>query len=148
MKKLIFPPFDHKVKQVGEKLLIFDVIRKDYVALTPEEWVRQHVINVLINYKKYPKSLFSVERGLKVNQTAKRTDLIIFDQKMRPFLLIECKAPEEKIDEKVLRQALIYNLDKKAPYISITNGLVLKTFIVGDNELIDLNDFPDWIKPS
>ncbi len=144
MKKLIFPAFDHKVKQSGEKLLIFDVIRRDYVALTPEEWVRQHVIHVLIHFKKYPKSLFSVERGLKVNQLSKRTDVVVFSSKMTPFLLVECKAPEEKINESVLRQVLIYNLEKKAEFVCITNGIILKVFHHIHNELKEIDDFPEW----
>lgn len=144
MRKLIFPAFDHKVKQSGEKLLIFDVIRRDYVALSPEEWVRQHVIHLLIRFKKYPKSLFSIERGLTLNQLAKRTDIVVFSKKLSPFVLIECKAPEEKINEAVLRQALIYNLEKKAEYICITNGIILRVFHHIHGELKEIDDFPEW----
>ncbi|HTF81772.1 MAG TPA: type I restriction enzyme HsdR N-terminal domain-containing protein [Cytophagales bacterium] len=144
MKKLIFPAFEHRVKQVGKKLLIFDVIRCDYVALSPEEWVRQHVIHLLIAFKKYPKSLFSVERELKVNRLLKRTDIIVYSKKILPFLLVECKAPEEKINETVLRQALIYNMEKKAEYICITNGIVVRIFRWIPGELHEMDDFPDW----
>lgn len=144
MRKLIFPAFDHKVKQSGEKLLIFDVIRRDYVALSPEEWVRQHVIHLLIRFKKYPKSLFSIERGLILNQLAKRTDIVVFSKKLTPFLLVECKAPEEKINEAVLRQALIYNLEKKAEYICITNGITIRIFHLLHGALKEVDDFPEW----
>lgn len=144
MKKLIFPTFDYKTKNSGEKLLIFDVIRRIYVTLTPEEWVRQHVIHTLISYKNYPKSLISIEKGLNVNKLAKRTDIIVFNKNISPFLLVECKAPEEPINETVLRQALTYNIEKKAPYICITNGIEFRVFLQKNNQLIELNDFPEF----
>lgn len=144
MKKLIFPEFDLKVKQSGENLLVFDVIRKDYVTLTPEEWVRQHVVHTLINLKKYPKSLISIEKSLKIKSLLKRTDIVIFDKKLKPFMLIECKAPEEKLNENVLKQALIYNSNKKAPYICITNGIEVRVFQIDTNGLKELLDFPEF----
>jgi hypothetical protein len=144
MKKLIFPVFNFKTKTTGEKLLIFDVIRRIYVTLTPEEWVRQHVIHTLISFKNYPKTLISIEKGLNVNQLAKRTDIVVFTKNILPFLLIECKAPEEAINETVLRQALTYNLEKKAPYICITNGVEFRVFLQKNNELIELSDFPEF----
>ena len=144
MKKLIFPEFDLKVKQSGENLLVFDVIRKDYVTLTPEEWVRQHVVHTLINFKKYPKSLISIEKSLKIKSLLKRTDIVIFDKNLKPFMLIECKAPEEKLNENVLKQALIYNSNKKAPYICITNGIEIRVFQLDTNGLKELLDFPEF----
>ncbi|MFN8437132.1 MAG: type I restriction enzyme HsdR N-terminal domain-containing protein [Cytophagales bacterium] len=144
MKKLIFPEFDLKVKQSGENLLVFDVIRKDYVTLTPEEWVRQHVVHTLINFKKYPKSLISIEKSLKIKSLLKRTDIVIFDKNLKPFMLIECKAPEEKLNENVLKQALIYNSNKKAPYICITNGIEVRVFQIDTNGLKELLDFPEF----
>lgn len=144
MKKLIFPEFDLKVKQSGENLLVFDVIRKDYVTLTPEEWVRQHVVHTLINLKKYPKSLISIEKSLKIKSLLKRTDIVIFDKKLKPFMLIECKAPEEKLNENVLKQALIYNSNKKAPYICITNGIEVRVFQLDTKGLKELLDFPEF----
>ncbi len=95
---------------------------KDLV-LTPEEWVRQHWIEFLITSKKYPKGLFSVERGLKYNKLQKRTDILIYDRLGEPYLLIECKAPEVSITQKTMEQAAIYHQKLKTPFLILSNGI-------------------------
>lgn len=124
LPKLNFPQNDFRFKK-NEKglLMIFDEIRKKFVDLTPEEWVRQNLLSFLINQKNYPKSLFSLESGMKLNNTKKRTDLIVFNKQLEPYILAECKAPEVKITEKVVEQALRYNLVHNAQFIAITNGI-------------------------
>lgn len=100
-----------------------DELRKKYVVLTPEEWVRQHIVQYLINFKNYPKALISLEKGLKVNDLLKRSDVLVYDSNTEPLLLIECKAPEVKISQDVFDQAARYNSVYKVKYILITNGL-------------------------
>jgi len=102
---------------------IFDSIRKKFILLTPEEWVRQHVIEFLLNEKKYPKSLLNVEKVVKVSGMNKRYDVIVFNSDGSIFLLIECKAPEIKIDQKTFDQIARYNLILNAQYLMVTNGL-------------------------
>lgn len=123
MMKLNFPEIAAKVKKEKGNILIFDAIRKKYLKLTPEEWVRQHVVQYLCNQLHYPKGLISLEAGLKYNQLAKRSDILVYDRQGKPFMLVECKAPEVKITPKVFEQASVYNQVIKAPYILVTNGL-------------------------
>jgi len=101
---------------------IFDIIRKKFVTLTPEEWVRQHVIHYLVNEKKVPVSLFSIEKNLKVNRLTRRTDVLIYKD-IKPMLLVECKAPEIKITQSVFDQAARYNLTLDVKYFVLTNGM-------------------------
>ena len=123
MRELNFPTYDFKVKRDGDKLQIFDRIRKKWFILQPEEWVRQHVIWFLIEEKKYPESLIAIEKSLKVNQLTKRFDIVLYNTNATPIMIIECKAPEIKIDDKTLHQALRYNSVIKAPYLLLTNGI-------------------------
>src|SRR6478609_2076005 len=93
MESLNLPTFAYKVKHVNGKPHIFDIIRRKFVTLTPEEWVRQHFIHLLITEYGYPKSLFAVETGLQYNTLSKRTDIMVLSGESLPFLLVECKAP-------------------------------------------------------
>ena len=123
MDKLSLPTFDFNIKESDGKTVIFDIIRKKYLVLTPEEWVRQHFVHYLINHLGYAKSLISVEHGLKYNKLQKRTDIIVYDRKGDPLVLVECKAPEYNLNQKVLEQAMMYNRVLNAVYIIVTNGL-------------------------
>lgn len=125
-RTLNLPPFNYKIKEIEGKTYIFDIIRRKYLVLTPEEWVRQHLIHLLINQYNYPKSLFRVEGGLKYNQLQKRTDIIIYDNSGNPFLLVECKSADVTINQSVVEQASRYNQTIRAKYVAVTNGL--KTF--------------------
>lgn len=122
--KLNLPPFTPKVQKTDGKSTIFDIIRKKYVALTPEEWVRQHLVNYFINHRGYPKSLISVESGLHFNQLAKRTDVVVYSREGSPLLLAECKSFKVSLSDRVFEQSAIYNSSLKAPYLLISNGLV------------------------
>lgn len=121
---LNLPHFHPELLQQNDNLWIFDSLRKKRLILTPEEWVRQHWINFLIHHQNYPKGLVSLEKGLKYNQMQKRTDLIVFDRDRQPYLLIECKAPTIKIDEKTLNQIMTYNTRLNCPYLVLSNGLI------------------------
>ena len=123
MQLLNFPTYSFRFKNSENKVSIFDSIRKKFILLTPEEWVRQHVIEFLLNEKKYSKSLINVEKVVKVNGMNKRYDVIVFNSDGSIFLLIECKAPEVKIDQKTFDQIARYNLILNAQYLMVTNGL-------------------------
>ncbi|WP_430400596.1 type I restriction enzyme HsdR N-terminal domain-containing protein [Flavobacterium sp.] len=123
MQLLNFPTYSFRFKNSENKVSIFDSIRKKFILLTPEEWVRQHVVEFLLNEKKYPKSLINVEKVVKVNGMNKRYDVIVFNSDGSIFLLIECKAPEVKIDQKTFDQIARYNLILNAQYLMVTNGL-------------------------
>jgi len=123
MQQLNLPAYDHKLKHSAEKSFIYDIIRRKYVALTPEEWVRQHMIHYLILNRQYPKSLLAVERGLSYNQLAKRTDVCLYGNNALPLMLIECKASHVAISSATVQQAIVYNKTLKANYLVLTNGL-------------------------
>jgi hypothetical protein len=123
MKKLNLPPFDYKIKRESNGNKIFDIIRKKYLVLTPEEWVRQHFIHYLIEHHHYPKSLISIEAGLKYNQLRKRSDIIVYDKWGSPFLLVECKSASTRISKSAVFQAATYNQTVQAQYLVVTNGM-------------------------
>jgi hypothetical protein len=125
MVKLNLPDFDYKLKKAEGKVWIFDVIRKKYIVLTPEEWVRQHLIHFLIIEKKYPKALIRVEGGLTYNQLQKRSDIVVFGRSGEPWMIVECKAPSLKVSESTLSQVSAYNATLKANYVAVSNGLAL-----------------------
>lgn len=123
MQALNLPHFKFKIKSKENKYLIFDIIRKKYIVLTPEEWVRQHIIHYLIVVKKYPISLIAVEKQLTVNTLKKRTDIVVFSSKGKPNIIVECKASNVKINQETFNQIARYNLKLNANYLMVTNGL-------------------------
>ncbi|HLT53492.1 MAG TPA: type I restriction enzyme HsdR N-terminal domain-containing protein [Flavobacteriaceae bacterium] len=123
MQELNFPKFSFRFKNSENKLAIFDEIRKKFVVLQPEEWVRQHCIHYLIQLKKYPKSLINVEKMLKINNLTKRYDIVIFNPDGSIELIVECKAPNIAITQDTFDQIARYNLVLKANYLMVTNGL-------------------------
>lgn len=123
MQQLNFPNYNFRFKNNENKVSIFDEIRKKFIILTPEEWVRQHVVQFLMTEKKYPKSLINVEKVLKVNDLRKRYDVVVFNPDGSIFILVECKAPEVKIAQTTFDQIARYNLTLKATYLMVSNGL-------------------------
>lgn len=123
MQQLNFPTYNFRFKNSENKVSIFDEIRKKFIILTPEEWVRQHVVQFLILEKKFPKSLINVEKVLKVNDLKKRYDIVVFNPDGSIFILVECKAPEVKIAQTTFDQIARYNLTLKATYLMLSNGL-------------------------
>ena len=123
MQKLNFPTYSFRFKNSENKVSIFDEIRKKFILLTPEEWVRQHVVQFLLQDKKYPKSYINVEKLIKINNLSKRYDGVVFEPNGEIFLLIECKAPEVPISQQTFDQIARYNLVLKAKYLMVTNGL-------------------------
>lgn len=117
-----YPEPDFQIKKEGSKELIFDRLRKKWVILTPEEWVRQNFLQYLIQVKKYPASLIAVEKEIQLGELKKRFDVLIYDNNHQPWMMIECKAAAVKPDDKTLQQVLRYNISIPVSYLVITNG--------------------------
>ena len=123
MQKLNFPAYTFRFKNSENKVAIFDDIRKKFILLTPEEWVRQHVVKFLLEEKKYPKAHINVEKVLKINGLTKRYDVSVFQPDGKIHLLVECKAPDVVITQNVFDQIARYNMTLDAGYLMVTNGL-------------------------
>jgi len=122
MIKLNFPEFEFKLKKIESKTFIFDFVRKRYFLLTPEEWVRQHVLHFLVS-NKIPKTHIAVEKKITINNLNKRFDVVVFDRNYNPLMLVECKSPSVEINQDVFDQISIYNLKIRSKFLMITNGL-------------------------
>jgi len=146
MQQLNFPHFEFKLRDVNNRQEIFDPIRRKFVTLTPEEWVRQHLIAYLTLVKGYQASMIGVEKQLLLNKLPKRFDLVVFGRNASPFLLVECKAPGVEITEKTFDQAARYNMLLRAEYFLITNGLEHYTCRIDyeRKQYIFVEDVPDF----
>lgn len=123
MQKLNFPSYSFRFKNSENKVAIFDEIRKKFVVLTPEEWVRQHTVFYLMEEYNYPKSLLNVEKQVKINGMSKRYDIVVFNSDGSIFLVVECKQPDVAISQNTFDQIARYNFTLKAKYLMVTNGL-------------------------
>ena len=123
MQPLNFPAFDYKIKSSKTGYRIFDVIRKKYVRLTPEEWVRQHFLHYLTGHLSYPQSLVRLEQGVRYNHLQQRSDIVVYDRAAKPLLLVECKAPSVHLNHDVWGQVARYNAHRNAQLLVITNGI-------------------------
>jgi len=143
---LQLPPYPFKITEQNGQLSLFDVIRKKNIIITPEEWVRQHFVQYLINQKNYPKTLIKLEGGHKLNGMAKRSDIVVYKPSGEKILLVECKAPSVPIDQKTFDQVARYNMVHQINIIAVTNGLqhyyCLIDFEAGDYRFI--NELPDY----
>ncbi|HEA28641.1 MAG TPA: type I restriction enzyme HsdR N-terminal domain-containing protein [Leeuwenhoekiella sp.] len=122
MQELNFPRYSFRVKNSENKLFLFDVVRKKFVRLTPEEWVRQHVVWYLHHELHYPLSLINVEKEIALHQTKKRYDVVVFKRDGSIHLIVECKAPQIGINQTTFDQIARYNLKLHASYLMVTNG--------------------------
>lgn len=143
MIKIIYPAKKPSLKTEDGKEFIFCVIRKKWLRISPEEWVRQNVLLYLIHSLGYPASLIAVEKQLVLGELKKRFDIVVF-QNEKPFLLIECKAMEVAVSQKTLDQAMRYNINLQAGYFIITNGNATYGFAVENNHLSILHAFPKF----
>jgi hypothetical protein len=146
--KLNLPSYAIAIEEDGQgKYYVFDPIRKKKLLLTPEEWVRQHVIHYLVNSLNYPGSLISLEKGLKYNALQKRFDILVLDRSGASFFLIECKAPDIKLTQKTMEQVCVYNNKFNAPYIAISNGCthICLQRIEETGKYRQIDHFPDYI---
>jgi hypothetical protein len=146
MQKLNFPSYEFRLKNSENKTLIYDEIRKKFVVLQPEEWVRQHCIKYLITEKKYSKSLINVEKTIIVNNLKKRYDIVIYNSDGSIHLIVECKSFKISITQKTFDQIARYNLALNATYLMVTNGMdhYFAQLIVDKKHYNFLRDFPKF----
>ena len=123
MLKLNLPPFDINVKKVNGRTSVFDLIRRKFVALTPEEWVRQHFVNFLLTEKSYPKTLIANEIQINLNGQKKRCDTVVYNREAEPLMIIEYKAPDVNVTQAVFDQIARYNIVLKVKYLIVSNGI-------------------------
>ncbi len=123
LQELNFPEFSFRFKNSENKVSIFDCIRKKFVILQPEEWVRQHCVRYLMEVKSYPISLINVEKELTINDLKKRYDIVIFNPNGSIHIIVECKAPKINITQSTFDQIARYNTELNASYLMVTNGL-------------------------
>ena len=146
MQKLNLPEYSFRIKTTEGKTYLFDALRKKFVRLTPEEWVRQNFVQFLIVEKKYSVSLITVEAGLRVNNYPQRADLVVFDRSGNPVLVAEFKAPEVKICQQAFDQIVRYNMQLKVKYLIVSNGLDHFCCQINypDNSYVYLAEIPDF----
>jgi hypothetical protein len=139
--KLAFPAISSPIKECEDGKLIWDSLRRKWLVLTPEEWVRQHVIGWLVGEKQIPALRISQEYPVNINGQHQRADIVVIDERAQPLILVECKAPEVAIDNEVVMQAIRYNSVVKARYIVLTNGLKLYCFEHADGQYRAVKEF-------
>lgn len=122
MYELNLPTYEFRLQKENNQICIFDDIRKKFVALTPEEWVRQHIVHFLLTQKHFPASLMGIEVGMKVNTMTRRADIVCYNSQAKVLLIVECKAPEVKITQAVFEQIAQYNMQLKSQYLLVSNG--------------------------
>lgn len=144
MIKIDYPPYNPKIKKENNTEFIFDEIRKKWVVLTPEEWVRQNFLNYLITTKKYPTSLIAVEKEILLNTQKKRFDIVVYDTHTKPWMLIECKEMDVPLTEKVLNQTLRYHAVLQCNYIVLTNGSNCVAFKAANNAFEAVEVLPNF----
>ena len=142
MIKIDYPPYTPKIRTEKNIEFIFDEVRKQWVALTPEEWVRQNFMQYLIRVMKYPASLIAVEKSIRLGDINKRFDLLVYDADLKPWMLIECKEMKVSLNQGVLDQALRYNINLRVPYIVITNGMYCYAFTNENGQFTELSTLP------
>ncbi|MEA1898853.1 MAG: type I restriction enzyme HsdR N-terminal domain-containing protein [Bacteroidota bacterium] len=148
MQELNLPSYEFRLKKEDGQLRIFDEVRKKYVALTPEEWVRQNFIRYLVDKKQVPAGLVVIEKTLLMNTMSRRPDILIHDKQGNPVMIIECKAPEVKISQDTFDQIARYNSVLRVPYLVVTNGMqhfcCLMDYPNSSYRFIeDIPDYPD-----
>ena len=142
MIKIEYPQYQPKIKKENAKELIFDEIRKRWIMLTPEEWVRQNFLQYLIHIKKYPASLIAIEKEIKLGELKKRFDIVVYDKATKPWMIIECKEMNVALDKKVLDQVIRYNMTLQVPYLVITNGSYCMAMTFKNDEMIEIDELP------
>ena len=150
LQPLNLPPYPFKISDSNGQLTLFDEIRKKHLVITPEEWVRQHFVQFLINQKKYPKTLIKLEGGVKLNGMARRTDIVVFNPAGEKILMVECKAPSVSINQKVFDQVARYNITHKIGLLAVTNGLqhYYCTVDFNNQKYNFIEDLPEYTNPT
>ena len=143
MIKINYPPHDFRIKEEDGKEWIFDKMRKQWVRLTPEEWVRQNMLQYLVQVKKYPASLIAVEKEIYLGELKKRFDILIYKDS-KPWMIIECKEMNVPLNDAVLKQVLNYNISIQADFIVITNGTGNYGFALQNGTAEAIFELPDF----
>ncbi len=148
LPNLNFPVYEFRIEEKNGQLRIFDHARKKYVVLTPEEWVRQHLMHYLNKDKGYPLGLMKVEKEFKYNKLSKRADIIVCDRTGAPLLMVECKSPDVEITQDVFDQAMRYNLIMDVKVMILSNGLNHFCFQLdkANQTYLALTEIPVWVK--
>ena len=144
MIKVEYPTHDFRMKKENDKEFIFDELRKIWLRLTPEEWVRQNFLQYLLQVKKFPSSLIALEKRILVGELNKRFDILIYDKDHLPWMMVECKAMQIALQDEVLQQVLRYNIAVPVPYLVITNGSYCVAYEKKNNRLEILREIPLW----
>ena len=144
MIRIDYPSYEPKIRKKLEKEYIFDEVRKRWVILTPEEWVRQQFLRYLTGVMNYPIALIAVERAFDLGDLKKRFDIMVYDRNSRPWMLIECKEMRIALDKKVLDQVLRYHIILRVPYIVITNGSNCFGFSNRNGQVTELSELPSF----
>jgi len=146
MQKLNLPEFSFRIKTEGGKSFIFDALRKKFVRLTPEEWVRQNFVQFMVAHKNFPVSLITVEASVKVNSNPQRADLVVYHRGAQPLLIAEFKAPGVKISQQTFDQIVRYNMQLKVPFLVVSNGLEHYCCKINysDGSFLFLPEIPDF----
>src|SRR5690349_11161373 len=139
-----FPDPQFKLKKEGEKRFVFDFIRKTWLLLTEEEWVRQNFVAYLVKTLRYPETLIALEKEIVLNGLKKRFDILVYDKNHQPWMLVECKAPEVLLSEDVLQQALRYNITVPVQFVVITNGNATVAWEKKDEALNLIYSLPEF----
>lgn len=140
-----YPTYQPRIKKEQQKEYIFDEVRKQWVRLTPEEWVRQNFLNYLIVTKQYPASLIAVEKEIKVGEMRKRFDILVY-QANKPWMIIECKELNVALNELVIKQMLSYYSSVQTKFMAVTNGNETHCFQVIDGKIFTESEMPEYYK--
>ena len=144
MIKIDFPQEQPRLRQERGVKQIFAVIRKKWLVLTPEEWVRQNMLQFLVLIKNYPPSLVAVEKEIKLGELKKRCDIVVYNRQSQPWMIIECKEMSVTLSQKTMEQILRYHITLPAKYLVITNGSYCFGFQKKESQFVEINDFPDF----
>lgn len=145
MIRIEYPSFPFRIREEDGKEQIFDELRKVWIRLTPEEWVRQNFLQYLVQVMRYPASLIAIERELKLGELKKRFDVLVYNRQHQPWMMVECKAMEVNLDESVLQQVLRYNIAVPVPFLVITNGHYCAGFEKHGGQLQLIDTLPVFI---
>ncbi len=144
MMSIAFPEPQFRIRTEEEQLQIFDTLRKQWLRLSPEEWVRQNFIQYLTQVLHYPEAMIAVEKSLELNGMKRRFDLLVYDKEHAPWMLVECKATTVALGQPVLEQVLRYNISIPVPYLIITNGMETRGWQKDAGRLFELDMMPTW----
>ena len=144
MLRIEYPNHSFKIKEDNNKHFIFDEVRKKWVILTPEEWVRQNFIQYLVQVKKYPSPVIAVEKEIKLGELKKRCDIVVY-KLHQPWMIIECKEQTLSLNDAVIQQILRYNISLQVKILVVTNGESSYAVELNDNEIIPLDVLPEWM---